>query len=423
LVEALDCCTELRLLELNKEVAGHKLVLVGKSWADENFIEYLESRKIKFKELCAYHIGEISKEFSTPMTMSNRQIAELISPLESKERQKIRTYINGAENTKILIFSKRIGGSLTNFGVYIPILNTNRSGFRNGVLTKFMVMNTLQGRDLVTRLGLDNISPNRLQQRTAGSELSPLRRRFGCIGVGSVGSNLIHFLNTIEQPEFSLIDSDILTVENVERHLLGIEFVGEPKVDGIRNLLTGNRPTQKVLTKQKSVLEILRSEPEFLNDCTYLFVATGNSTVENWIGQNLTNGTLACPTFFLSVEPYLAAGHCVYIHPTSLGYDSFIDSHSYFVNHLIDKREFDLGNPLLSKKEAGCQTAYTPYDSTSLLEFISTIFPVINEIIRNDVKQSKSFTWIGNVDLVKKLGLKVTERGECNRGELIIFTG
>lgn len=111
--------------------------------------------------------------------------------------------------------------------------------------------------------------------------------------------------------------------------------------------------------------------------------------------------------FFLWVEPYAIGGHCIFIHPDDkITLDDLYEGHLYRYN-VIDPKEYLSSNPVLSKQEAGCQTAYTPYSGNDVILFLSSIYKWINEIIKNDIKRSEAIQWVGNIGLAKELGLTI----------------
>ncbi|MGY8910023.1 MAG: hypothetical protein ACKVIG_09210, partial [Flavobacteriales bacterium] len=68
----------------------------------------------------------------------------------------------------------------------------------------------------------------------------------------------------------------------------------------------------------------------------------------------------------------------------------------------------DYNNEVLSLKEAGCQSNYTPYSSNNIQLFLGSIYSKISEIINSDNIKSKSFTWIGDKTIAGKLNIELS---------------
>ena len=243
---------------------------------------------------------------------------------------------------------------------------------------------------------------------------------FTIAGLGSIGSNLLYFLNSLKVNEFKLIDPDILLVENIQRHLLGLSDVKFHKTVALKAHLQWKNPLLKVSTRELSIIDVLENEPKFINESDYLFVSIGNENVEEYIGDSIQNYLLQVPTFFIWVEPYLCGGHLVYVNPKDCrNYSNFFKD-GLFKYNIIDKEEYIKGNELLSIREAGCQSSFTPYSETNVILFLSRIYPIIYKIISENIDKSASYTWIGDTTPLKKQKLKVSKVGLENKtGNLI----
>ena len=64
------------------------------------------------------------------------------------------------------------------------------------------------------RLYGDLYSSHRIAMRTAGMEMP--EQKFVIAGLGSIGSNLVYFLNGWNNASFTLIDNDRFRTENID---------------------------------------------------------------------------------------------------------------------------------------------------------------------------------------------------------------
>ena len=152
---------------------------------------------------------------------------------------------------------------------------------------------------------------------------------------------------------------------------------------------------------------MLKNNLDFFNDCSYAFIAIGNQNIEDHIIKLINDGKITIPIFFLWVEPYAIGGHCLYIHPDDKVDVGSLYSYNLYRKNVIADLEYIDSNPILSKQEAGCQTAYTPYSSNDTVMFLSSIYKWINGIIKDNVRSSSGIQWIGNIKLANELGVRL----------------
>jgi len=74
---------------------------------------------------------------------------------------------------------------------------------------------------------------------------------------------------------------------------------------------------------------------------------------------------------------------------------------------------------MLTKKESGCQTSFVPYSHANIILFLSAIFPDLKKLMENEDKESKSLTWIGDLEHLKTLNIKTSKLGSHNMGEIV----
>lgn len=323
--------------------------------------------------------------------------------------EKFKAFIKKYEFPKFVVCEKYIGGKEYLFGWFHQYIDTNVKGFRPSALNQFKAFSTFQSNQNVNRVTTDIFTKERLENRTSGILSKVNEKSFLIAGVGSIGSNLLYFLNSMNSPEFRLVDTDKVRLENIQRHLLGFEHIGSYKTKAIKDYLLKNNPLQKVSTKESSIIEVLSEESKYINDVDYIFVAIGKSNIDNWICQSVKNGVIKKPVFLIWVEPYLCGGHCLYLHPSNPEFENFYDG-DFFKYNVIDSSEYNAGKANLSLREAGCQTTYIPYSSTNVISFISSLFPYISSIIDDfDKTESKAFSWLGNIKAVEEMGIKISE--------------
>jgi hypothetical protein len=402
--------TNLKLLKLNQKTLIFKYILHENEDHSLRFLSYLETKNISFEECSVFYLGEIEISFNPPLHISNRDVYQLVQNLGLEVQRDFKRFINGPSEVKIVIASIVTLGKSRLIAWKHGKLDTSKiKGFRKISLSKYQVLSTFQSSDLVRRISPVNFSPNQKELRTAGIKGQNKSYIFLVAGIGSIGSNLIHFLNSINEVEFKFIDFDFLSLENIGRHLLGYSYVHINKAIGMRNFLVDKNPFQKIEVKTTSIIDVFLEDKDFVSSSDYLFLTTGNTNVEEYMAELLETEKVNKPMFLIWVEPYLSGGHCLFLYPGSNSYKSYFTDDGLFKFNIIDNNEYISNNPILSIKEAGCQTTFTPYSQSSVTLFLAAIFPEINEIIVSDLKKSQAFSWKGNLEYLGQNNIAINK--------------
>lgn len=376
--------------------------------AANNFREFLKMNNLKFTEVPSFYCGVIKIDFDPPFDYSNARILDLLDQLSKEKKETFKKFINNQLFPKFVLATVISNGKNTFIGWFYKDFKLTHPGFRNGAISQFLAMSTFQKNEKIIRVTPEILTKERLNNRSAG--ISSIREfKFSVAGLGSIGSNLIHMLNSINFPEFHLVDEDKLKIENIGRHLLGFNYLSQYKTLAIKDMLTLKNPVQSVLTRENSIVEIIQNEPAFVNDTDFIFMTTGRSNIENWIGNAIENAEITKPVFFIWVEPFLAGGHCLYIVPGSSTYKSYFSANLLFKYNVIDTEYYSNPKNKIALKEAGCQTTYIPYSNTNLISFLAALFPKITLIIANNINITQAFTWLGNIEELKKGGISIAE--------------
>ncbi len=408
----------LRIICLHRRISLYDYVLHSGDEYSERFIEYLDELKIEFNEVDVFHLNH-SKFYAPPFSIRNIDVINWVEDEDCSLQKKFKRFINSSTYPKPVICSKEINGNIYFFGWFHSQITQNHNGFRKGTLTNFQRMKMFQPRDLVQRFSTNNLSIDRLIARTEGGDSTKEDKVFLFAGVGSVGSNLIFLLNSFGIPEIRMVDNDYLKLENIGRHLLGFNSIGLSKVYAMRRQLINLNPLQKISIKSNSIMNVANTNIKYLNESDYIFLATGKTNIDLSICEYQRAGKLIRPIFILWVEPYLAGGHLIYLHPSDSNIQTFFTNGAFNFN-VINKKEYQKNNSLLFLREAGCQTTFVPYSNSNLLAYLAAMLPIITDIIRRDESSSVSYTWLGDKNKIIDIGLEISKMYlNKSEGELI----
>ncbi len=396
-----------KFLTLENPYSGYRLILYDQGKYITRFRLFLTDKGYSTSEKEGLYLGS-AKGLAPPFNFANTDAYKIIRDYFPQAQKKFEQYINQTSGFRLIVFSVIAGSNHLFFGWYITQLNTNRNGFRKGHLTPFNVFNSFQKNDRVIRLQFDTYTKERLAKRTDGLPQST-QYTITFAGLGSIGSNLLPYLMPLGVDSLHLIDPEILSLANINRHLLGPEDIGTPKVNGMQNYLLQKDPLVDILIHQESVIKFIRNKEALLNQIDYLFIVVGKNTVENYILQALHENKITIPTFIIWIEPYLAGGHCLYLQPGHrLVYDTLYENHLFKYN-VVDKSEYQNPNNQISLREAGCQGSYMPYGQKSITLFLASLVPLLFQIIDTKDKRNLSLTWRG--EILNNISLKISDYG------------
>jgi hypothetical protein len=403
-----DAPCQVKFLTIEKSYSGYQIILYDQGKSIKRFRKFLNDKGYSTIEKEGLYLGSVKGLFP-PFNFTNADTSKIVKDYFPQSQNKFEQYINQTTGYRLMIFSVISGSSHLFFGWYITQLNTNRNGFRNGYLTPFKVFDSFQKNDRVIRLQFDTYTKERLATRTDGIPQTA-QHTITFAGLGSIGSNLLPNLMSLGIDNLHLIDPEVLSLVNINRHLLGPDDIGKPKVVGVQNYLLRNDPLVDIFTYQESVVKFIRSKEALLNQSDYLFIVVGKNTVENYILQSLQETKITIPIFFIWIEPYLAGAHCLYLQPGhALDYSTLYKDHLYKYN-VIDKSEYQNPNNQISLREAGCQGSYIPYGQKNITLFLSSLLPYLFQIIDNRDTRNLSLTWKG--ETLKNISLKLSDYGE-----------
>ncbi|MBO9583112.1 MAG: ThiF family adenylyltransferase [Flavobacterium sp.] len=397
------------LLDLKTNVAGFNYIVHNNNEISIKLKSFLKYKRIHFSEQEVFYFEINSKNFYPPYNFSNEDIILMLKSINENLLEKYRRYVNNHSTSIYFVLTNYVTPSKKILiGWYNKSVEINKKGFRINKIKPFDAISKYQKKDKIGRVSLETYTPNRLRMRTAGLDKINMYKFLIC-GVGSVGSHLVYFLNSMGISEFKLIDHDKLKVENIGRHFLGFNSVKKYKTLGMKDYLIELNPLQEIKTIEDSIVKVIQDDVSFLNNTDYIFVATGKDNIDNWLFNSLKKRDIVKPLIFIWVEPYLAGGHVVYVNPNNLiEYPNLFDENNYKYN-VIDSKHYNSVENVIALKEAGCQTTYIPYSSQNLMLFLSSIFPLLAKIIVNSDLNSKIFTWIGDVDFLKENNIDLSD--------------
>ncbi|WP_134087781.1 ThiF family adenylyltransferase [Olivibacter sp. XZL3] len=379
----------------------------------QKVIDFFRFRGHKLTEKSFFYLGEID-EMKPPFSYDNRGVIDLLKKKFETEWIQIRTYLNQAYDSKIFSFSLNIDGELLFFGFYLGAINPKINGWREKSLSVLNVLEKVYPTKSAARILFKYFSQSRLHKRTDGLTVSKSPYRFLLAGLGSIGSNLLHYLNSLEVSDFVLCDPDILGLENVNRHLLSFHDVGVSKVDAVSKYLIYHNPFLNLTKHQGSIVDLISKHQSMVNTMDVIFCAIGKDAIENYILQCLNDGKIVKPVMFFWVEPYLLGGHALYINPSTGFSLKDLEDDGFYRYNIISSETYKDPQCQTQLREAGCQGSYVPYGKAAISLFFANLAPNLYSIIANPPKDNLVFSFAGDLSIAAAQGFELSDFGKQN---------
>jgi hypothetical protein len=371
--------------------------------------------KTTLRVTSTFHLGQLDI-WPPPYHMSNKDALELIRKrgLENKFIE----YLKSKPLQPIVTFARVIDSSVLIFGWrHKPVqLITHRRGGKFVQLERPLrqihfdkLLESQNSSVLTQRFSPQIFDHDRSTRRTAADykdNRTNAIKKVMIAGLGSIGSNLIPFLEKSGVTEYRLVDDETLSLDNIGRHFLGINDTGRKKTKALQEYLEKKNPLTTVHTREQRIVQLTQKEPAFLTACDFHLFCTGDTNSESWLAENILDSEWKRPSLFIWVEPYLAGGHCVYFNGVdALAWNSIFPNGRFSYNVISDETHEKTS---FLKREAGCQVTFLPYSASNLQLFIAALFPKILEVFKKRGK-NKIVSWIGDLSIIKEMKIDVSE--------------
>jgi molybdopterin/thiamine biosynthesis adenylyltransferase len=203
----------------------------------------------------------------------------------------------------------------------------------------------------------------------------------------------------------TLVDDEDLTEENVARHLCGCHEVAtiQSKVRAVKQTLERHLPYVVCDAKESDVLDLLINAPETFRVVRLVIFATGNMAAERR-ANDFFQTVMPKPVVYLWIEPFGVGGQVLYVSPGRGGcYRCCFDSNGAF------RFAVAANGQKFARREAGCQTTFTPYGAADLEIFCAIACKEIIQIIQRSPDRNTLTTWIGDKEQFESAGFKISD--------------
>ena len=303
----------------------------------------------------------------------------------------IKKLKNDTSLHRIILFSFLIPNSRKKHFASIHVDQNKEEYLNKTGIVSTLLNNKNSNRRLHTGLAKD-INPNRIYTRggdTNNMKINNKDKKIALIGCGSIGASLAFKLNKIGCSNLLLIDPDILSIDNISRHLLGMEYEQENKANALKNFLE----KQFLNSSIEAIDDGVENHLDKLNSYDLIITALGSEAnhIEELIINKSVEGDLP-PVISCWLEANAISGHSIY-------FDNKIDSSSFdmqtiFNNITILDKEYAAS---LKKDDVGCNASYMPYNFINADQHINHFVNMVIKTILDD-KTPNIYTSISNIN-------------------------
>ena len=232
------------------------------------------------------------------------------------------------------------------------------------------------------------------------------------IGCGSVGGFLAENLCQCGVGSLDILDNDILSVDNVHRHVLGFgdAVKGKYKSDLMKEYLESHFPYADI----DSLSFVDRSAEAFIQDHKRLtnydliISATGNPAIDLEINDILHNKNDAPPFAVCFNEPYGIGGHVIVVLKGG-GCLRCLYSDTLSGELVPFQGSFVKEGQSFSKNISGCSSAYVEYSVLDSQQTAIMASRLIIDVLIGRCDHSTLKSWIGSADKIREEGFETSD--------------
>lgn len=262
-----------------------------------------------------------------------------------------------------------------------------------------------------------------LHNRTAGETAAGLKSsHVVVIGCGAIGGQLSVHLAQAGVGKLTLVDADVLSWQNVGRHVLGGHDVGYAKAVALESLIKRSFPDAEVSGVTSKWEDWIQKHLAQLVGADLVISVTGEPASNHHLDALISTNDMP-PVLFGWMEPFGTAAHAVFCYPASRRLCDITDERGLLAEPVVD-----LDTALELPREPSCGAFYQPYSSLSSLNSTALIGELALDALLGRVSNSVHRVWVGDVNEFSRNSLslkpnwlsRINEFGDCRRYQFVI---
>ncbi len=221
------------------------------------------------------------------------------------------------------------------------------------------------------------------------------------IGCGALGGYVGHLLSRAGIGKLTFIDKDTLEVNNIGRHILGINSVGCSKATALACYLNKQLPHLEINGICNNWENVFKADSSFPYKFDLIISTTANWNSEESLNLIFKKNMLP-PVLYGWLEPYAVAGHAMLC----------FEGSGCLACHMDDWGRFGFSvstfeDSTLMTEPGGC-TQYQQYGTAALMPVATMIVTTALDSFDSDYSTSILHTWISSKDHFNKTSAKIS---------------
>ena len=257
-------------------------------------------------------------------------------------------------------------------------------------------------------LSVRRVDKSYLMGRISDTSLQPTQKCL-LIGCGSIGGYLANELTKAGLENITFVDDDKLIAENVYRHFLGVEYVGQYKAGALARYFEKNIPQTKIRAIDDSIQNLYEDGSVDFNDFSLIISATGNHNINRWLNKLFLYNRMNAPVIYVWNEPIDIGCHAAIIQSRREGcYECFFQ-HNELTGDLYDTTAYCAPGQRITRVFAGCGGSFVPYGSTTSLKSSALCMDLVRKALDGRCKDNILASMKGDGFHFVKQGLQVSD--------------
>lgn len=248
-----------------------------------------------------------------------------------------------------------------------------------------------------------------LMMRTSDMSLLQRKKRILIVGCGSIGGYVISELAKSGFEDLTIVDNDILTEENIFRHILGMEYIAKYKCVALEEYIQKNIPKVLIKSLADRIEDAIEDESITFNEYDIIISATGNHNINRWINSYMMKNKVDSPIIYAWNEIYGIGNHVAYFKYGNKGCYECLFARDEETNEIYDKSSYCAkGQKVVSN--IGCGKSFVPYGNLISQKTMLILMDVLSEVISGKIKDNTLISMKGDNSYFTEMKLKSSER-------------
>ncbi|MBX9722177.1 MAG: ThiF family adenylyltransferase, partial [Candidatus Obscuribacterales bacterium] len=371
-----------------------------KKWLGNNGIE----TKFEAEVGLFIWLDEAVPPHAIPAT--SREFASFLKARDSRAYEMLVNHLPRKKGSlPVLIgFNTESGVALATVVLHEPIdtvaPNKARSCVQNGWSSREKMPATLLAANYLGNAKLSRLPTRRFDKewldfRTGNVNSSRLSEAHVClIGCGALGSNLAYILARAGVGRLTLIDGDILTWDNVGRHLLGAEYVGLTKEFALRKFIGKQLPHLDIECLPGKWQDIYETSPSAILNASVIVSTTGDWACDEMLNLVARTTTAMPPVLFGWLEEFGSAGQALAVLEEGGCLACGMTAVGRFKHAATTWTESTL------RSAGACGQLFQPFGITELGPVTDMLARLTIDVLLGKVAQSELRSWLGEQSIV-----------------------